>query len=758
MLRKKAVIITLFIFMFSIGYSEETRLNIGIVYDGESVMNEKIKGIFLDEAEKLTGKDNVKLVKEVKGKDSQESIRAALTELDGDKSVNVIITLGIIGSYIADKDNNFSKKVIAPFVIKRDFAKDSKNSNVVAITTDFTLKEEISYFIEKSGIKRVIIITDKDLKAAYIEKFDESENMLKTQKIDYKMIEFTNITDNLKGIETGDGVFFCITRELSETEGKNINDILKINNNPSYFITGNSSKINKNSLEADFSKNLEKFARKTAIILTKIYEGEELKRYESIVLDRKKYIASPDFIISKESSDKDENIIIGGNSNKPVKSIKEILNMIFVSNLKLNIQKKEMELQTEEEKIANSNLLPKVTAELAGVNIDENSADSSMGSVRERTVSGSIGLTQVIYSADANVNIDIQKKISEVKKDEIEQKKMDLITEGVITYLNGLKAKANLKIQQEILSANRENLIIAQSRVMTGSINPADLYRWESETATAETNVKKAEAVIKQVKERLKKLALIKEDKEFEIEEVQNIYEFSQLFNEDIKKMIESGKAEELEKIFSEYAMKNSIELKMQKKDYEIRKINLEYAKRSSYLPTIALQANYKRKIYEGGAGDTGLGDILGPALGMTFETINTDNSWNIGIGFSMDLYNGGEKQNKIEKSKISLKKSEEERADAENEIKEGVINEVTNVIVEYKNIKNMGKAVEALKKNHKLVSDAYLKGMINMSDLLSSRNALVYAEQGEVVAKYDFMISVIKLERYSGNFNGITF
>lgn len=670
----------------------------------------------------------------------------------------MIITLGIIGSYIADKDNNFSKKVIAPFLLTRDFAKDSKNSNVVAITTDFTLKEEISYFIDKSGIKRVIIITDKDLKAAYIEKFDESENMLKTQKIDYKMIEFTNITDNLKGIETGDGVFFCITRELSETEGKNINDILIINNNHSYFVTGNSSKINKNSLEADFSKDLEKFARKTAIILTKIYEGEELKRYESIVLDRKKYIASPDFIMSKESLDKDENIIIGGNSNKPVKSIKEILNMIFVSNLKLNIQKKEMELQTEEEKSANSNLLPKVTAELAGVNIDEKSADSSMGSVRERTVSGSIGLTQVIYSADANVNIDIQKKISEVKKDEIEQKKMDLITEGVITYLNGLKAKANLKIQQEILSANRENLIIAQSRVTTGSINPADLYRWESETATAETNVKKAEAVIKQVKERLKKLALIKDEDEFDIEEVQNIYEFSQLFNEDIKKMIESGKAEELEKIFSEYAMKNSIELKMQKKDYEIRKINLEYAKRSSYLPTIALQANYKRKIYEGGAGETSLGDVLGPALGMTFETINTDNSWNIGIGFSMDLYNGGEKQNKIEKSKISLKKSEEERADAENEIKEGVINEVTNVIVEYKNIKNMGKAVEALKKNHKLVSDAYLKGMINMSDLLSSRNALVYAEQGEVVAKYDFMISVIKLERYSGNFNGITF
>ena len=34
-------------------------------------------------------------------------------------------------------------------------------------------------------------------------------------------------------------------------------------------------------------------------------------------------------------------------------------------------------------------------------------------------------------------------------------------------------------------------------------------------------------------------------------------------------------KSEELEKIFSEYAMKNSIELKMQKKDYEIRKIKV---------------------------------------------------------------------------------------------------------------------------------------------------------------------------------------
>lgn len=755
---KKTAVITLFILMFSIGYSEDMRLNIGIVYDGESAMNEKTKEMFLDEAEKLTGKENIKLVREVKGKDSQESIRAALTELERDKSVNVIITLGVIGSYVADKDNNFSKKVIAPFVLTRDKSKEEKNSNVISITTEFSLKDDVAYFVEKSGVKRVILITDKDLKNAYQDKFNEVENFLKEQKKDYVITEITNIADNLKGIESGDGVFFCITRDLNDKESKNINDILEIKKNPSYFVIGNTNKVNTNSLVTDFSKDLEKFARKTAIILTKIYEGDELKRYESVALDRKKYIATSDFVMNKDGYDKDENIIIGGTGNKPVKSIKEILNMMFTSNLKLNIQKKEMELQTEEEKSANSNLLPKVTAGLTGVNIDKNSADSSMGSVRERTVSGSIGLTQVIYSADANVNIDIQKKISEVKKDEIEQKKMDLITEGVITYLNGLKAKANLKIQQEILSANRENLTIAQSRVTTGSINPADLYRWESETATAETNVKKAEAVIKQVKERLKKLALIKDEDEFEIEEVQNIYEFSQLFNEDIKKMIESGKSEELEKIFSEYAMKNSIELKMQKKDYEIRKINLDYAKRSSYLPTIALQANYKRKIYEGGAGESTLGDLLGPALGMTFDTIDTDNSWNIGIGFSIDLYNGGEKRNKIEKSKISVSKSIEERTDAENEIKEGVKNEVTNVIVEYNNIKNMGKAVEALKKNHKLVSDAYLKGMINMSDLLSSRNALVYAEQGEVVAKYDFMISVIKLERYSGNFNGITF
>ena len=129
-----------------------------------------------------------------------------------------------------------------------------------------------------------------------------------------------------------------------------------------------------------------------------------------------------------------------------------------------------------------------------------------------------------------------------------------------------------------------------------------------------------------------------------------------------------------------------------------------------------------------------------------------SDNNWNIGVGVSLDIFDFGEKSAEIRKNRLETEKTKIQKNDAERDIREAVKNETDNLITGYISAKNMNEALKALEKNHMLVSDAYNNGMVDMSVLLSSSNALVQAEQGEAVAKYDYMISLVKLERLAAN------
>ena len=174
-------------------------------------------------------------------------------------------------------------------------------------------------------------------------------------------------------------------------------------------------------------------------------------------------------------------------------------------------------------------------------------------------------------------------------------KHMDLITEIAVTYLTGLKAQSNLKIQNELLDANLENLKIAENKTLIGEINYADVYRWKSEVANSKSNVEKAIATIKQIKESLRKIAMIEDSSDFEFEDINNIYDYSNQFDEKIKKFIDEGKNLEIENLFIQNAFNNSVELKIQKKSQDIKNSYYEYAKKSIYTPTIFFQANYRR-------------------------------------------------------------------------------------------------------------------------------------------------------------------
>lgn len=727
------VVFSLFLVIFSSTFCEEAKIKIGIIYDSQNLKNEKMKNIFINEITKLVGETNIEISKELYGGDETEKIKNEIEELENDNNVNVILTLGVISSYEANQNNDSKKMIITPFLFSERAVKNQNNKNIKSIIINFDIIGQLNDFIDNKELSKLIIVEDNNIFGLYPELLGELENKMKEKTVKYEIVNIENIKEKYNKVNKNDGIFFLNFRDLKDDNKNELNNFIKKSKTPVYFLIGE-------DLESDSSKkSLEKIARKTALMFSKIYDGIDVNRIENIDININKKM-----VIETEK-----------NNDIQKKSLVDIIQRALDYNLNLNTVKKDVNIQEENVKSANSKFYPQITLGVNGVVIDKNSADSSMGSMREKSVTGNVGLTQILYSLDANINKEINKKIVVIKSDEVKLKEMDLITEIAVTYLTGLKAQSNLKIQNELLDANLENLKIAENKTLIGEINYADVYRWKSEVANSKSNVEKAIATIKQIKESLRKIAMIEDSSDFEFEDINNIYDYSNQFDEKIKKFIDEGKNLEIENLFIQNAFNNSVELKIQKKSQDIKNSYYEYAKKSIYTPTIFFQANYKNKIYEGGRGKEGIGDILKPVLGIDMKEINTDNTWNIGVGISLDIYTGGEKEYATSKSEIELEKSRIDGKNLKNEIEKSIKQEVVNIITEYQNIKNMHEAVEALEKNHKIVNDAYLKGMINMSELLSSRNALVYAEQGENIARYDYMMSIIRLERYSGKFEG---
>ncbi|NIX01110.1 MAG: TolC family protein, partial [Phycisphaerae bacterium] len=154
------------------------------------------------------------------------------------------------------------------------------------------------------------------------------------------------------------------------------------------------------------------------------------------------------------------------------------------SNLDLAAQAHFVDAGKQNINQARAQLLPSVDLSASYRMIDEQRAAASVGQQAERTLSGSVTATQLIYSEPAWANLSIQKNLQKSRDSELEQLKLDIIQSAATTYLNVLRAKTVERIQQENLKLTRQNLDFARVREAVGSAGPAEVYRWESEIAS----------------------------------------------------------------------------------------------------------------------------------------------------------------------------------------------------------------------------------------------------------------------------------
>ena len=256
--------------------------------------------------------------------------------------------------------------------------------------------------------------------------------------------------------------------------------------------------------------------------------------------------------------------------------------------------------------------------QVLGLQIDKDRAEASFGSQAERTLSGSVQATQVIFSEPAWANLSIQKDIQKSRLFENDALRLDIVEEVAIAYLNVLRAKTFERIQRENLKRTRENLEFAEVRLSIGFSGPSDVYRWESQIATNRKDVIFANAQRNLTEINLNRILNRPLEENFDTQEADLsdaalIDKFNRLF----KYMNNPIDFKILRNFMVQEGTANSPEISTIDAAISAQSRFLKFTKNNLWMPTLAVQGELNHRFSEKGAGSpSDPGSALPPGFG----------------------------------------------------------------------------------------------------------------------------------------------
>ncbi|MGD9580482.1 MAG: TolC family protein, partial [Vampirovibrionia bacterium] len=270
------------------------------------------------------------------------------------------------------------------------------------------------------------------------------------------------------------------------------------------------------------------------------------------------------------------------------------------------------------------------------------------------------------------------------------------------------------------------------ARNVVGTSGPADIYRWKAQIAKNKKDVIDAETNLSYQKVILNRLLNKPQDSLF-ITEESGIDDTRLLSHQQrlLKYLEDPQKYKKFVDFIIDKGLNNSTELKALEyviavKEREIKAINREF-----WTPDINFEMNY---------------------LGFTQNDVSkTKGNFALGIMASMPIFQGGKRIVRYNKAKEELLQLKAQKELIKEEIESNIRLALLQIGSSYPNIDLSKEAFINTNKALDLVSDAYKQGTNSIIDLLDAQNAALVSEQYASNSIYDFMISLINLQRAIG-------
>jgi len=736
-------------------------VNVGVVIDGPYEGNPYVWNLTRTEILALTEDEfDVRFPEEyyIESDWSLDGAIDSLNRLLKDPGVDLVIAWGVLASHATCCMVEISKPVIAPVILDvelqgvpyEDGSSGVHNLSYVALPD--TIADELQRLREVFPFKRVAVLTHQAVLEAIPDMELRTEIALAGLEIDFQYVAVGfSAEEALAAIPGGvDAVFMYPQFQLSQEERSRLIEGL-IDRQLLSFI-GLGEQFVEDGILAGFGAAdfFPLVARRIGLNAQRIFLGEDAGSIPVEISLRQRLVinmrtartlgVSPTYEALLEAK------VLHPEPLEVVRNLTlaDVVHEAVVVNLDLLARQRAVAAGEENIRRAGSVFWPQLDIGALALAIDEDRAVASFGSQPERSVTGSAGLSQLLFSDDALANKSIQSSLQQGREWGFEALRLDIALEAGSTYLNLLRAKSLLQVQRNNVALTRSNLELAEIRRRIGAANPAEVFRWQSQLATDRKALVEAEADVKVAEVAVNRLLRHPLEEPFLTEDVDLMNPWRVTGDPRIASYIATP---DRFRNFRDFMVLEGIaaspELNILAAAIEAQERLLTNAKRAFWTPLIAADASLDEFLSKSGEGSEA------PVLpgGALFPTPD-DTTWSIGLSASFPLFTGwARKANQIQ--------AEEELAllRLDYDSTSDKIDQRIRSTMELARASRMGiglaqEAAAAAGKNLELVTDAYGRGAVSIIDLLDAQNAALNAEELATNSVYDFLIDLLEVER----------
>jgi outer membrane protein len=745
---------------------------IGIVLDGPSELNQRALGTYKKEIIAVTeGEFDVQFPtdKIIQGDWTAASVRSAIDTLLSDPGVDILVTLGIIGSTEVSKRRNLNKPVIAPWVIDRELLGLPINEkgasgikNLYYLARPITLSRDIQVFKDIVPFNTLALLYMPIVTELIPDIENLVQNIAREQGIVIETIPArTSIENTLDAIPgNAQAVFITPLIQYTQDESDQLFNGLIERKLPSFSMLG------RNEVERGVlagltpAQNLNREARRVALTVLSILLGEnagslpvEFPVQEKLTINMATARAigfSPKWdvlteadLIHEEPEVTERKLTLEQAVDESVKANLDLLAIDrFVAAGAQNIW------------LAIAQLLPQANISLDNTYIDKDRAKASFGIFPQRALSGSASGSQLIFDEPTWANVSVQKYLQRARELSRDQIRLDIIAATSIAYLNVLRAKTFEKIRKENLNLSKSNLEIATNRRDIGVASPSEVFRWESQISLDRIDVVDAVAQTQNAKILVNRLLNRPQGENFETVEVgvddpslivsdPKLYPYIDnpgSYRTFIDFMVNLGlnQSPEIQNLDSQIAAQDRI---------------LKSTKRAFWLPTFSFVGEITQRFATGGAGS----DVtIPPDFPLQLESVD-DTEWTVLLQARFPLFRGAAKIADYKQARETKSQLRFERDSTSEKVEENIRSALNNTGASFPSIRFARDAAEAARKNLDLVRDSYSRGVVSILDLLDAQSASLSADLNAATAVYDFLIDLMNVQRASGKFDFFT-
>jgi outer membrane protein len=736
---------------------------VAVVLDRDIPRFQPLVTAFQDEVRGFFRPGEITLLPPVAGDGTAAGIAATVNQALQDSSVNIVVTLGSIGSHLLARAGSPPKPAIAAIVIDatwQDIPERNGASgvrNLAYVDQSYPVGSTLADFHRLIPFRKLAVLLDRDQVEAIPQLEAGAAGLVRAAGAEAVIVRAGGSSQEILEAlpKDVDAVYLTPLSDMSDEELARLLAGLTHRRLPTLSYLADPD-VRAGALASyEPPENWQRRARRVAVDLQRILAGEDAgtlpvrlvsaTRLTLNLATARRIGFSPGWGVLTEAE------LVAVDSAGPADTLvlADAMRGAAETNLDLAAARLDAASGRQNVRLARSNLLPQIESQIGETFTREGTAAASLGQQPERQLNGGITFSMPLYADEAWAGYGSEQRLQQGREALRDQVRLDVVQDAATAYLTVLRARTLSGVRRSNLYATRSNLEVARLREGVGSASRADIYRWQGEVANARRDLIAADAQVRVAALDLKRLLNRPLGRPLEQQPV-SLGDPALLAQDStiLGWLDDPARLAELTRFLVAEALRVSPELVRADATIEAQRRQHTAAGRAFWLPMFSLQGGLTNEFQRGGAG------AVAPTFPSPTGSVAPDFSWQFRVQASLPLFTGMARSATRAQTRLDLERLEVERDGARLAIEQRVRSAVELAASSHTAIGLTRDAAEAAGRNYELVSDAYARGAASITALIDAQSAALSSAESAANAVHDFLLDLVRVERAMGTFS----